>query len=184
MKVCITGGIGSGKSTVCDLLKKKGYFVVSADEINGELLTDKDYLCKLRRIFPDAVTTTVDRAAIRREITENNAQREALNALAHREIMNTMMARCEGRDLCFCEVPLLTTEYAGSFDRIWYVDASEKSRIERIIRRDGKSEDEARKFIGIQKEYEVIKNLAHDIIHNDDLKETERKVCVLLESIK
>lgn len=56
MKVAITGGIGSGKSTVSDMLRKMGKTVYDADKINAELLTDESYLEKLRANFPEAFT--------------------------------------------------------------------------------------------------------------------------------
>ena len=54
-KVAITGGIGSGKSTVSEIIKKSGYPVFSCDEIYGELLSDTAYIETLRTRFPSAV---------------------------------------------------------------------------------------------------------------------------------
>ena len=54
-KIAITGGIGSGKSAVCRILKERGYPVFSCDEINRALLSEKSYLdglCALFRRFP------------------------------------------------------------------------------------------------------------------------------------
>ena len=54
-KIAITGGIGSGKSTVLSFLKENGYPVFSCDEIYKQLLLDREYIEKIEKLFPSAV---------------------------------------------------------------------------------------------------------------------------------
>ena len=55
IKIAVTGGIGSGKSTVIKFLQKRGCAVFSCDEIYKNLLLDKAYIEKLQNLFPTAV---------------------------------------------------------------------------------------------------------------------------------
>ena len=52
-KIAVTGGLGSGKSAVCQILKDLGYPVFSCDEINRELWGEEEYLGILAKTFPD-----------------------------------------------------------------------------------------------------------------------------------
>lgn len=67
-KIAITGGIGSGKSSVAEFIRQEGYPVFSCDEINRSLLSKQDYLEKLQKLFPEAVTEgTFDKKSLRRQ---------------------------------------------------------------------------------------------------------------------
>lgn len=55
MRIAIIGGIGSGKSEVLKIAKERGFFCISADEINSELLKTPSYIQKFKRLFPTAV---------------------------------------------------------------------------------------------------------------------------------
>lgn len=52
MRIAIIGGIGSGKSEVMKIAKERGFFCISADEINSELLKTPSYIQKFKRRFP------------------------------------------------------------------------------------------------------------------------------------
>lgn len=167
MKICITGGIGSGKSRVGEVLSSLGYFVLSADEVNGKMLECKRYQKKVGKIFPEAFGEGgLDKATVRRIILDDEPRRLALNELAHGEIMSRMFSLAEGKDVAFFEVPLLDKSYAKEFDRIWYVTAPRSIRAERIVKRDGVSIEEAEKMISLQEGNGGIIELATDIIHN------------------
>ena len=68
-KIAITGGIGSGKSTVSEIIRKMGYVVVSADKVYSELLLNEDFvkeICELMNISPIEKDgrITIDRKAL------------------------------------------------------------------------------------------------------------------------
>ena len=64
-KIAVTGGIGSGKSTVCELLKQAGYPVFSCDEIYSQMLDEPDFTAAMEILFPGCVTNgAVDKATL------------------------------------------------------------------------------------------------------------------------
>ena len=108
-KIAVTGGIGSGKSTVCRILQEQGYPVFSCDEINRALWQEKDYLDGLRTRFPSCFTDgKPDKKALSALVFSDRKALERLNAYAHPRIYARLKEQMEsvGRD-CFAEVPLL-----------------------------------------------------------------------------
>lgn len=151
--IAVTGGIGSGKSAVCRYLAARGE-VVSCDEINKEMLLDKDYLAKLKDIFPEAFSSgEFDRRILARVIFSDSAKRAQLNALAHPEIMKRLQGKILSAqtDVVFAEVPLLVgTGFEKLFREIIVVKADFDIRIKRIMARDNVSKEEAIKKIDTQ----------------------------------
>jgi dephospho-CoA kinase len=109
-KIAITGGIGSGKSTVSNILKVKGYPVYSCDEIYAELVNSKIYIDEIKKVFPTAVKQgKIDKKCLAEIIFSDKQERTRLNEIAHPLIMQTLLARMNESDsqIVFAEVPLL-----------------------------------------------------------------------------
>ena len=142
-KIAITGGIGSGKSFVCALLAEKGYPVFSCDEINRALWEEKDYRAELAARFPACTHNgEIDRTLLAKTVFSDNEAREALNAIAHPRIMQTLMDKMERvGGVSFAEVPLL---YEGGFERLFdgviAVRRDRAARMQAAAARDGLSE--------------------------------------------
>lgn len=149
MRIAITGGIGSGKSTVLDFFAVRGFKTASADKINAQLLTDKSYIKKLEKLFPSAVVNGVaDKAKLREIIFMDAAARRKINKLSHGEVAKKI-AQIKG-DLAV-EIPLLIESgMAGEFDKIIAVTAPYDVRVNRIIARDSIDADLAKKMIAAQ----------------------------------
>lgn len=65
MRIAVIGGIGSGKSEVMKIAKERGFFCLSADEINDELLKTPSYIQKIATLFPSVVSNgVVDKGAL------------------------------------------------------------------------------------------------------------------------
>ena len=186
MKICITGGIGSGKSEVAKALKSLGEVVISADEINAQLLTEPEYQKRLEALFPGSVKGgVVNKPRIKFEILDDPQKRTALNNMAHEEIYARMQAKASQVELCFCEVPLLDKAKIDFFDRIWFVTANKDTRLKRIIARDNVKPFIAEEMIKIQSFYDCIIPLSHAIIHNDgDLDALYAEVKRLLKEVR
>lgn len=139
--VAITGGIGSGKSTVASFIRERGFPVFSCDEINRELLTQEDYVKKLTEIFPDTVVGgSFQKSKLAETVFSDQASLEKLNRFSHPIIMRKLKERMEmtKSSLVFAEVPLLFEEgYEREFDRILIVFRDEKTRIAAVSARDG-----------------------------------------------
>jgi dephospho-CoA kinase len=168
-RIAITGGIGSGKSFVADILSGMGENCISCDDLNAGLLAEKEYLAGLRKIFPDAfIGDVLDKAAVKKEIFSSEEKRRAVNEYAHKKIKERMLAEMEkysGR--IFVEVPILNqTDFDVIFDRIWVVESEKNKRVERIMKRDGVNAEFAEKQIFAQPEkYDF--RVKTEFIHND-----------------
>ncbi len=156
-KVAVTGGIGSGKSTVLHCIKQMGYPVFSCDEIYKELVSTKDYIEIMQKNFPKAVVNGELQRKVLSEIVFNNeSEREKLNQITHPLIMAKLHEKMEQAvgELVFAEVPLLFEgNYEKQFDKIIVIMRDTHKRIEGVMQRDGLSEENIKKRIFAQFDY-------------------------------
>lgn len=153
--VAITGNIGSGKSTVGRILSEKGYPVVDFDKINASLLLDADYQKCLSLVFPEVFTKGVfDKKKLTKIVFSDPKAREKLNALSHPILFGRAKEEANHYDgIVFMEIPLLFgSGYEKDFDRIWFVDCADSKKIDRIVRRDGRTRAEAETILQTQKQ--------------------------------
>lgn len=146
-RFAVTGGIGSGKTTVCRLLAAWGFPVFSCDEISHALWRDEAYLNTLTAAFPDcAVGGKIDKDLLTGRIFSDETARKRLESLSHPRIMQKLMAETEGLPVSFAEVPLLFEGgYEGLFDGVIVVRRSEEARVASVMARDGATEEEVRR---------------------------------------
>lgn len=184
-KIAITGGIGSGKSTVSEIIRKMGYVVVSADKVYSELLLNEDFvkeICELMNISPIEKDghVTIDRKALSALVFSDKTQLSRLNDFTHPRIMNEIFRRSEGVEpLFFAEVPLLFERgYETEFDNVFVVRRQLDLRLSGTAKRDGKTEAEIRKVIDNQFDYEGNKSGYKSIIieNNGTIQELETEV--------
>lgn len=151
-KYAVTGGIGSGKSAVCGILRGLGYAVFSCDAISRELWQSREYLALLSREFPTCQREgTVDKEALSELVFRDPSAREKLNALSHPRIMEELFRRTEGHAISFSEVPLLFEGgYESFFDGVILVRRAEEERIRAVSLRDGLKEEQVRARISSQ----------------------------------
>ena len=189
-KIAITGGIGSGKSTVSEIIRKMGYVVVSADKVYSELLLNEDFvkeICDLMNISPIEKDgrITIDRKALSALVFSDKTQLSRLNDFTHPRIMDEIFRRSEGVEpLFFAEVPLLFERgYETEFDNVFVVRRQFDLRLSGTAKRDGKTESEIRKVIDNQFDYEGNKSGYKSIIieNNGTIQELETEV---LEAVK
>ena len=143
-KIAVTGGIGSGKSLFCDILKGMGYAVFSCDEIYARMLQEEEYLSLLRARFPDCFSGgTLDKKRLAERTFSCCEDREALEALAHPMIMQRLLREMEGNELAFAEVPLLFEGgYEGLFDCVVALMRNKEERVKAVKNRSGLTEGE------------------------------------------
>lgn len=184
-KIAITGGIGSGKSTVSEIIRKMGYVVVSADKVYSELLLNEDFvkeICELMNISPIEKDgrITIDRKALSALVFSDKTQLSRLNDFTHPRIMDEIFRRSEGVEpLFFAEVPLLFERgYETEFDNVFVVRRQLNLRLSGTAKRDGKTEAEIRKVIDSQFDYEGNKSGYKSIIieNNGTIQELETEV--------
>src|SRR5690348_3754115 len=172
----LTGNIGSGKSTVAQLLSERGATIIDADVLARRAVEfgTPAYDRIVKRwgtsiIGPDR---ELDRGALRRTVFGDAAQLEELNEIVHPEVENLRQrlldeARQRGDRIVVCDIPLLFEKHmAPRFDRIILVDAPRPIRLERLVRDRGLRETEAMDMIAAQMPAELKRAGADFIIEN------------------
>jgi len=182
LKVGLTGGIGSGKSSVALLFSELGADVIDADVISRELTEPgTEYFEEIAEYFgDDAINNdgTLDRAFVKEKIFEDKEKKQWLEKLLHPAIRTEMdnQLKAVHSDYCLLVIPLLVEAKVHELvDRILVVDAEEKIQIARVKARDSLSDDEAKLIIAAQAEREERLGHADEVIRNngsmDDLSE-------------
>ena len=187
LKVAVTGGAGSGKTSVCNRLKELGLKVISADEMAREAVAPgSEALTKIIRFFGEKVVLsdgTLNRKILRRMITDDDDARLTLERFLHNEITNLIQknvvcAEKEGCRMVVIEVPLLfELDMKDRFDRVVVVIADKELRVKRLMERDQTSRDSAENLINVQMPDEEKVGRADYVVWNEGSMEN------LLESV-
>jgi len=172
----LTGNIGSGKSTVAQLLSERGATIIDADVLARRAVEfgTPAYDKIVERwgtsiVGPDR---QLDRSALRRTVFSDANQLEELNEIVHPEVENLRQrlldeARQRGDRVVVCDIPLLFEKHmAPRFDRIILVDAPRPLRLERLVRDRGLRETEAMDMIAAQMPAELKRAGADFILEN------------------
>ena len=171
--VAITGGIGSGKTTVANQFAALGIEVVDADLIAREVVAPgTPALAAIVNHFGAEMLTEqglLDRRALRERIFSDPAAKFWLNALLHPIIRSEMLRQCAAvsSPYCLLVVPLLVenrlTELA---DRVLVIDVDEATQIERTCHRDGVSREQAQAILASQASRSERLAMADDVLDN------------------
>ena len=161
-KIAITGGIGSGKSTVLRMLQNAGYPCFSCDDIYNAIILDAEYIQKIQAEFPSAVIEgKIDRQRLSDIVFFDPDRRKKLNSIAHGQIMQRLfecMDKCT-QDLVFAEVPLLFEgNYQNRFDGVIVVMRDNEARMQSVCARDNSGKDKVQARIAAQYDYSQIQN--------------------------
>jgi len=174
LRIGLTGGIASGKSTVADLFAGLDVPVIDTDIIAREVVAaGEPALDDLRHEFGDAVfndADELDRAAMRRIVFADDDARRRLEGILHPRIQAAAINQAEaaGGRYQIIVVPLLTESPLRDFvERVLVVDCEEKTQIRRLMARDAESEGQARRILAAQASRDERLSIADDIIRND-----------------
>ncbi len=181
-KIAITGGIGSGKSAVSQILASKGYFVLDCDQITKQLYQKQHTTEQIAKNFGSEFVASgkVDTKKLGAYIFADKSRVEKLNSVMHPLIFNELDKQINesGKDVVFVQIPLLfETGMQNNFDDVWLVVANEQTRISRVIVRDNLDVEQIKNRIKNQMDDEKKSQFVHTIIKNDGtLKELENVV--------
>lgn len=155
--VALTGGIGSGKSTVAELFAARGVGVVDADLISHALTAPgSPALDDIARLFGRELidaSGALDRAALRERVFRDPAERARLEALLHPRIETAMREALDQLNTPYAMlvVPLLFESGMEHLaDRVLVVDLPESEQIARVTRRSGLSRDQIERIMAAQ----------------------------------
>jgi dephospho-CoA kinase len=191
----LTGGIGSGKSTVSQFLADLGAVIIDADKIGHEVYLP-DTVCwqELVKMFGNRILTadnTIDRKKLGIIVFNNPAEMKRLNSVVH-PLMFEMAKqkiddyRRQGVKIVVLDAPILyETNWTSLVDEVWVVVSNEANVIKRAVARTGLPEEQIRARIRSQMSNEERIKRAQVVIHNDGTAEDlKKKVKELWERVK
>ncbi len=171
--VAVTGGIGSGKTTIANQFAALGIDVVDADVIARDVVEPgAPALAAIAAYFgPDVIAPDgqLDRRSLRERVFSDPNAKAWLNALLHPLIRQEMLRQCAAArsPYCLLVVPLLVeNKLAGLANRVLVIDVDEATQIERTCRRDGVSAEQAKAIIAAQASRSERLAAADDVIDN------------------
>ena len=174
-KIGLTGGIASGKTTVCDLFKELLVEIIDADIISHELSKrDGDAFQEILDAFGDDIIGDdgeLDRKKLRSIVFNNNTKKKILEEIIHPKVLLSINENIEASlsNYLIISVPLMIeTGMNEMMDRILLIDCRAESQIHRLIKRDQTTREEAIIIIQNQASIETKRELSDDIIINNN----------------
>lgn len=179
LKVGLTGGIGSGKTSVSDIFKRLGAPVIDTDIIAHEQVNDNpEVLREITDTFGQNMLNLdgkLNRKKLAQIIFKVRENKQRLEHILHPKIqdevtrkLQDLASRQNPPEYAIIVVPLLIeVDYDNLIDRILVVMAAEDKRIERVLKRDNRSLSEIRSIIDNQVTDDKRQKVADDIIKND-----------------
>ena len=189
IKIAVTGGIGSGKSTVCRIIQSMGFPVYSCDEVYKSVLQDGQTVEELEREFGQRIKNTdgsLNRSALSAIVFGDETKLEKLNKITHPKIFEKLFEISTNDDgVVFYEVPLLFEGgYEKLFDKVLVVLRDRKARINSIMVRDSLTEEEVNNRLNKQLNYDNTDFAKYYVIDNDgNIDDLSREVDAFLFKI-
>ena len=174
LRVGLTGGIASGKSTVAEMFAQLGVTIIDTDVIAREVVEPgQPALEEIRTRFGEHLIDAagnLDRSALRKTIFADAKARRELEAILHPRIAAEArrQADASGGAYQLVVVPLLTgSQLLGFVDRVLVVDCDEDTQVQRLLARDAETVEQARRILAAQSSREERLAIADDVIAND-----------------
>ena len=179
-RIGLTGGIASGKSTITEYIKtRKKFPILDADNISRELIKPNtigyekilDYFGN-KIIDKNSLEKGINRKLLRNIIFKDEKDRAWVQKLLHPLIKEKMIKECnqyKNNEVILLVVPLLfEAKFEDICTEIWLVKCTEEQQIQRLVKRDKISEEEARSIIKLQLNFEAKTKLSDVILDNSD----------------
>ena len=181
MVIGLTGGIGTGKSTVSRKLRERGYPVIDLDVISREVITYSEVIDELVENFGSEILEEqnavlgkkcISRNKLRQTVFKDEKKVAVLNSIMHPPIIEEMRRQIkelrQKHKTVFVEVQLLfEVKLEKEFDMTVLVYADRKTQMERVLKRDGRSEGEVQEIINAQMSMDEKRKLSNYIIENN-----------------
>ncbi|WP_294658261.1 dephospho-CoA kinase [uncultured Fusobacterium sp.] len=192
MIIGLTGGIASGKSTVSNFFKELGVKVIDADIVAREISERKATIDKICNIFGRDILDEngrIVREKLRERVFQDKRLVQKLNSIIHPQVIEYFKERKDENredELLIFDVPLLYEAKMDTLcDKVIVVGVDRKKQIERVIQRDGSSEEVARNIIANQMSLDDKIKRADIVIMNDGtLEELKGKVLKVYKELR
>jgi dephospho-CoA kinase len=183
----LTGGIGSGKSTIADFFKSEGIPVYIADDEAKAILFTTGVIREVKNSFGNHIMTNglPDRAKLASVVFSDPAKLKTLNGIIHprvKEHFKVWMEQHKNADFIIREAAILFE--SGSYkdcDAIILVTAPKELRIKRVIERDNTTREKVLERMNAQWDDEKKAKLSDYIIHNEDMEKAKQQALAILK---
>lgn len=185
--VGLTGGIASGKSTVAEILNKKGLFVIDADQLIKDIYRKRETINFIDKLLPQAISNgEVDFKVLRAQFFKNAEIKHKIENFLYQRLPIVFQEKLDqnlSHSFVVYDVPLLFEKKLElQFDYILNIFCSPNIQLERIIRRDSSSPQLAQKIIDQQFDVNFkIKKSDYSIENNLDIDHLRKQVDRFLE---
>lgn len=174
MVIGITGGIGSGKSLVAEILKKEvDAVIIDTDRIGHTLLEDEEIKSSIVLEFGKKIldaNNKIDRKALGKIVFNDNLKLGTLNTILHKEIekrVDELISIHKSKKYLVIETALLIQAgYVDKCDKIWVIYANKENRLLRLLEERGLSKEYVESIIDKQSRDEDFFEIADEIIDN------------------
>lgn len=173
LKIGLTGGIGSGKSTACEIFSGLGVPVIDADVIAYELVKPgMPAFNEIKKIFGTEIISsdgTLDRKIIRDKVFANEIDRKKLENILHPAVYKEIAVQVKNINSKYCiiSIPLLLeTNASKTVDRILVIDVPRELQLERASNRDRTNKSDIDAIIDSQISRKDRLSAANDIVDN------------------
>ncbi len=186
-KIAVTGGIGSGKTLFCNILKEMGCAVFSCDEIYGEIIKEEEYLSRLQVLFPECFQNgELNKERLSERIFSDTDAKKRLESLAHPLIMRRLITKMNGEAIAFAEVPLLFEGgFENLFDRVIALVRDKEERIRAVTERSGLSKREV--LCRMENQFDpafLSQKNCHVVVNDGSQEDLKQKAKQLLNKLK
>ena len=191
LKVGITGGIGVGKTYISNILEKMGYPVFYSDIIAKEIVSkDSRLISLIKQEFGDDIylaDNKIDNKLLSSIVFNDNNSLSKLNSLIHPFVFECFNEWCEKQSsrIVFKEAAILFESNSHlNLEKVICITASKNSRIQRIIKRDGRSLEEINNIMSRQIEQTKKVKLSDYVVENDGDKSILLQISDILEKLE
>jgi dephospho-CoA kinase len=185
-RVLVGGGIGAGKSSVCDLFARRGFLVVSADEVGHRILTDASVVSEVATRWPEVVDGgVIDRAALAAIVFADTDALAVLEGITHPRIVAAIRSEIASHALrdIVVEAPIPGLFDGDPFVRVAVV-ADDEVRIARAVTR-GSSKADVERRMANQVDDDVWSSWADIVVDNTGAwHDTELEIDAVIEGIR
>lgn len=188
----LTGGIASGKSTIAKMIKECNIPVIDADEVSREVVKvgEEAYNSVVKTFGKEILHTdgTINREKLGSIIFNNEQERDKLNKIVHPAVRERMdqkkeMYKKNGEVAIFLDIPLLfESNRKQTVDKVLLVFVDPPIQLERLMKRNGLTEEEARARISSQMPIQEKVKLADEVVNNNGtMEESKRQLLTILK---
>lgn len=187
----LTGSTGSGKSTVAEFFRQNGYIIIDADKIARQALAkNSSCLKQVCGVFGDDILNPdgdLNRQKLAERAFSSSENTQLLNDITHPWIFLQVLKMCRqnidsGKNKLLFDAPVLFESNSDIMcDAVVSVTAPKEVRLERLVKRDGLSEEQIRKRMSVQHDDDYYTSRSDFVIDGslflDEIKDKVREIC-------